>query len=198
MASSQDIIHIPSASHLPTIKLSSVNYLVWRTHMRLLLSIHKLSSHIDDSSSPPSETITIDNKSASNPEFVTWTESDQKAALLILSSLTEEAAAEVLGLNRAKEIRNALENLYTIGHPVTESDKLHWFLRGLGPSYEIFSTAIRAVKPAPLFRDLVAQAESHELFSQSIHGTSTPPATFHIQHNRGSSMPSRGRGSFSR
>ncbi|KAJ0550750.1 putative RNA-directed DNA polymerase [Helianthus annuus] len=238
MATSQDIIHMPSASHLPTIKLSSANYLVWRTHMRLLLSIHKLSSHIDGSSSPPSETTTVDGKSAPNPEFVTWTESDQKAALLILSSLTEEAAAEVLGLNRAKEIWSALENLYSnasaervqnlrdslsqlqkgtssvtefssrfkllceklaaIGHPVTESDKLHWFLRGLGPSYEIFSTAIRAVKPAPLFRDLVTQAESHELFSQSIHGTSTPPAAFHVQNNRGSSTPSRGRGSSSR
>ncbi|KAM0002042.1 putative RNA-directed DNA polymerase [Helianthus debilis subsp. tardiflorus] len=238
MADSQNPTTIPAASHLPAIKLSSSNYLVWRNHTRLLLAIHKLSPHIDGSSSAPSETVTTGEKSSPNPEFITWTEADQKAALLILSSLTEEAAAEVLGITCARDIWLALENIYSnasaervqtlrdslsqlqkgtssvtefsrrfkllcehlaaIGHPVAETDKLHWFLRGLGPSYEIFSTAIRAVKPAPQFCDLVAQAESHELFTQSIHGTTTPPAAFHVQQHRGSSTSSRGRGTSSR
>ncbi|KAK1432520.1 hypothetical protein QVD17_09417 [Tagetes erecta] len=88
------------------------------------------------------------------------------------------------------------EQLAAIGHAVAETDKLHWFLRGLGPSYEGFSIVIRAIKPAPLFRDLVAQAESHDLFSQSLHGTITPPAAFHAQNKHESPMQSRGRGSY--
>ncbi|KAF5802054.1 putative RNA-directed DNA polymerase [Helianthus annuus] len=203
--------------------------------MTLLLAHHKLSAHIKDSS-PPSETVTVNDKTEPNPEFASWTAADQKAALLLLSSLTEEAATEVLGFTGARQIWLALENTYSnasiervqalrdslqqltkgsssvtefsrkfkllceqlaaIGHPVAETDKLHWFLRGLGPSYEGFSIVIRAIKPAPLFRDLVAQAESHDLFSQSLHGAVTPPAAFHAQNKRESSTQSRGRGSY--
>ncbi|KAM0002129.1 putative RNA-directed DNA polymerase [Helianthus debilis subsp. tardiflorus] len=203
--------------------------------MTLLLGLHKLSAHIDGSS-VPDETVTVDGKSAKNPEFTSWTTADQKAALLLLSSLTEEAATEVLGISSARQIWVALENTYSnasiervqtlrdslqqlkkgsssvtdfsrkfkliceqlvaIGHPVAETDKIHWFLRGLGPSYEGFSIVIRAVKPAPLFRDLVSQAESHDLFSQSLHETTTPPAAFHVHHKRESSTSSRGRGSY--
>ena len=63
--------------------------------MTLLLSLHKLSAHIDGTS-PPSETVTTDDKTVPNPEYVSWTAADQKAALLLLYSLTEEAATEVV------------------------------------------------------------------------------------------------------
>ena len=223
----------PAVPHLSPVKLSSSNYLIWRNHMTLLLGLHNLSAHIDGSS-PPAKTITAADTTAPNPEFASWTTADQKAALLLLSSLTEEAATEVLGITNARQIWIALEHTYSnasiervqslrdslqqltkgassvtefsrkfkllceqiaaIGHPVAETDKIHWFLRGLGPSYEGFSIVIRAIKPAPLFRDLVSQAESHDLFSQSLHGTTTPTAAFHVQTKRESSTQSRGSG----
>lgn len=65
-----------------------------------------------------------------------------------------------------------------------ETDKSHWFLCGLGPSYETFSTAQRAVKPRPFFRDLLSQAKGHELFLKSIHGSTAPPVTFTAQPSR--------------
>ncbi|GKB41116.1 putative reverse transcriptase domain-containing protein, partial [Tanacetum coccineum] len=87
-------------------------------------------------------------------------------------------------------------------HPVIEIDKLHWFIYGLGPSYETFSTAIRATKPAPLFRDLGTQVDCHKLYILFLHGTSTPPIAFQAQnttsnssHRRGRSFSSRGTGS---
>ncbi|KAI3785937.1 hypothetical protein L1987_45063 [Smallanthus sonchifolius] len=179
--------------------------------MTLLMALHKLSDHVDGSSLPPPKTITENDKTSQNPEFASWTAADQKAALLLLSSLTEEAATESLrdslqqltkGTSSitefSRQFKLLCEQLAAIGHPVAEIDKLHWFLRGLGPSYEGFSIAIRAIKPAPLFRDLVAQAESHDLFSQSLHGNVTPPAAFHAQNRRESSTQSRGRGSSNR
>jgi hypothetical protein len=84
------------------------------------------------------------------------------------------------------------DQLSAIGSPVDESDKLHWFLRGLGTSFESFSTAVRTSRPAPAFRDLMAQAESHELFIQSLQGTSHPTIAFNAQSRP--STPSRGRG----
>ncbi|GJR59577.1 ribonuclease H-like domain-containing protein [Tanacetum coccineum] len=65
-------------------------------------------------------------------------------------------------------------------------------------STKTFSTTIRATKPAPLFRDVVSQSESHELFRSSLHGTITPSAAFNAQHNitnsqdRGHAFSSRG------
>ncbi|GJW87960.1 RNA-directed DNA polymerase [Tanacetum coccineum] len=177
-----------------------------------IFTYQKLIGHINGTSISPSPKVTIEGKANPNPDLLTWTEDDQRAVILLQSSLTEEAAAEVLGLTTAHQIWLSLEAAYSnaslsaIGHPVVEIDKLHWFLCGLGPSYETFSTAIRATKPAPMFRDLVTQAESHELFLQSLHGTPTPPAVFHVEttntdsaqgggrSNRGNHSRGRGRG----
>ena len=63
----------------------------------------------------------------------------------------------------------------------------------MGPSYETFPTAIRVTKPAPMFRDLVTQAESHELFLKSLHGTPTPTAAFHVETTNNNSAQGRGR-----
>ncbi|KAJ0580159.1 putative RNA-directed DNA polymerase [Helianthus annuus] len=52
-------------------------------------------------------------------------------------------------------------------------DQLHWFLCGLGAAFESFSTSTRSVRPTPNFVDLLASAESHELFLKNLHGTNT-------------------------
>lgn len=76
--------------------------------------------------------------------------------------------------------------------------KTHWFLCGLGATFETFSTAIRASKPPPSFRDLLSQAESHELFLKSLHGSvTTPTVAFAAEHSRSESS-TRGRGRSSR
>lgn len=80
-----------------------------------------------------------------------------------------------------RKFRSLYDQLSTIGHLVTDSDKIHWFLCGLGAPFEKFSTAIRAsCTPLP-FRDLLAQAKGHELFLKSIHGSVTPPVAFFVQ-----------------
>ncbi|PWA86714.1 hypothetical protein CTI12_AA138390 [Artemisia annua] len=70
-------------------------------------------------------------------------------------------------------------------------DKNHWFLCGLGPDFETFTIAYRAVQPRPSFCDLVAHAEGHELFITSLHGSTSSPVAFTAHH---STQPSRGRG----
>lgn len=92
--------------------------------------------------------------------------------------------------------KSLCDQLTSIGHPVNELDKIQWFLCGLGVSFETFSTTHRAIKPPPLFRDLVSQAESHELFLKSIHGSTTPVVAFTINHQQ--SYGSRGGNSTSR
>ncbi|KAJ9557400.1 hypothetical protein OSB04_012014 [Centaurea solstitialis] len=187
--------------------------------------LSKTNGYVDGSIPPPSSTIIADNKTSPNPEFSSWQENDQRVLILLRSSLSEEAMAETLGLNTARDVWRALECAYShdsvermqnlrdslrqlhkgtmsvsdygrqfkslcdqltaIGQPVNDLDKTHWFLCGLGPSFETFSTAQRAVKPRPSFRDLLSQAEGHELFLKSMHGSTVPQAAFVGHQTRG-------------
>ncbi|KAD3641226.1 hypothetical protein E3N88_30450 [Mikania micrantha] len=92
------------------------------------------------------------------------------------------------------------DQLSAIGHPVDSMDQLHWFLCGLGTTFENFSTTIRSARPIPNFSDLQASAESHELFVKNLQGTnsisqvaftaqSTKPNTFGHKSITPGSMP---------
>ncbi|KAD4982071.1 hypothetical protein E3N88_18742 [Mikania micrantha] len=52
-------------------------------------------------------------KTLPNPAFDAWNATDQRAIILLQSSLTEEAATEVLGLTSARQIWLALETAYS-------------------------------------------------------------------------------------
>ncbi|GJS73957.1 zinc finger, CCHC-type containing LTR copia-type gag-polypeptide [Tanacetum coccineum] len=99
--------------HMITIKLSSTNYLLWRNHMIPIFTYQKLIGHINGTSISPSPKVTIEGKANPNPDLLTWTEDDQRAVILLQSSLTEEAAAEVLGLTTAHQIWLSLEAAYS-------------------------------------------------------------------------------------
>ncbi|KAF5761450.1 putative RNA-directed DNA polymerase [Helianthus annuus] len=78
-----------------------------------------------------------------------------------------------------RKFKALTDQLAAIGHPVSDEDKRHWFLCGLGASFENFSTSQRTIRPAPSFRDLLAHAENQEMFLQKIHGSQTPQAAFY-------------------
>ncbi|KAJ0864428.1 putative RNA-directed DNA polymerase [Helianthus annuus] len=83
-----------------------------------------------------------------------------------------------------RKFKGLCNQLAAIGYPVAEHNKCHWFLCGLGSTFENFSIARRAITPPPKFQDLVAQAENHELFMQSIHTSHPPPVAFTSQQTR--------------
>lgn len=118
-ASSSDTstISLQTLLHLLTIKLSSTNYLLWKTQILPILSYQGLLSHIDGSIFQPHETLCIDLKTSPNPEFLKWKSSDQQALLILQSSLTEEAMSEAIGLNTARSVWTALEAAYSHDSP---------------------------------------------------------------------------------
>ncbi|CAH9069058.1 unnamed protein product [Cuscuta europaea] len=232
MASNDSSLSLSTILHMLTIKLSSSNFLLWKNQIVPLLSFQKLAGHIDGTTVPPPATVQVDAKTVPNPEFSSWQDNDQRALILLHSSLSEEAMSEVLGLKTSHEVWQALQSAYShdsvermqslrdslrhlqkgnlsvsdygrqfkhicdklaaIGHPVDENDKFHWFLCGLGSTFETFSIAQRTHTPRPSFRGLLAQAESHELFLKNMHPTNVPQAAFTANHHRG---PPPGRGS---
>ncbi|GJT02825.1 putative RNA-directed DNA polymerase [Tanacetum coccineum] len=129
-----------------TIKLSSSNYLLWRNQVLPLLAYQKLTGYINGSISSPPPTI-ADAKSTApkdNPAYLSWLASDQRALILLQSSLSEEAMAETLGHKTlvmygssivaefSRKFKAVCDLLTAIGHPLDETDKTHWFLCGLG------------------------------------------------------------------
>ncbi|GKB35432.1 retrovirus-related pol polyprotein from transposon TNT 1-94 [Tanacetum coccineum] len=193
--------------HMLTIRLSSTNYLLWHKQMIPLLAYQKLTGYVDGSIPQPSPSVTTGETSSPNPAYASWIAADQRALILIQSSLSEEAMAETLGHTTSHAVWSALEDTYrmillsAIGHPLDEDDKSHWFLCGLGSSFETFSTTQRLITPRPKFRDLVSQAESHEMFLQSVNDSTVTPVAFKTtsSHATNDSSSSRGRGrSYSR
>lgn len=99
MASSSDSgLSINIVMHLITNKTSSSNYLLWRNQLLLLLTYQGLLPHIDGSSFAPSTEIFSGDKSVPNSTFDSWLTTDQRAAILLQASLTEEAFFEIVGL----------------------------------------------------------------------------------------------------
>ncbi|GJY03872.1 putative RNA-directed DNA polymerase [Tanacetum coccineum] len=88
------------------------------------------------------------------------------------------------------------DQLSVIGHPVDATDQVHWFLYGLGLTFETFSTSVHSSRPQPTFSDLLARAESHEFFIKALHGSSPPTVAFSAQSSQqkyGSNSLTRGR-----
>ncbi|XP_022025028.1 uncharacterized protein LOC110925379 [Helianthus annuus] len=101
-----------------------------------------------------------------------------------------------------RKFKTICDQLAAIGHPVDETDKCHWFLCGLGTTFEHFSTTHRALGTSS-FRELLGKAENQETFMTSLHSQNTPQAAFVAQQSRsgntsrsssGSSYTNRGRG----
>ncbi|KAJ0102057.1 hypothetical protein Patl1_05000 [Pistacia atlantica] len=208
--------------HLVTIKLSSSNYLLWTSQLLPLLESQELLKHVDGTLEPP-PWFDPPNSQTPNPKYLTWKTTDQRLLNLLLSSLTEKAMAEVVGLSTSREVWLTLENTFShrskarkirlkddlqsmkrgprsvsefsrafkalcnqvhaIGRPVDGTDKVHWFLRGLGTEFSSFSTAQMVVTPLPCFGDLISKAESFEMFQKSLE-TSSPPKTAFTATNR--------------
>ena len=78
----------------------------------------------------------------------------------------------------ARAFKALCDQLHSIGKPVNDIDKVHWFLRGLGSDFTTFSTAQMAQMSLPSFPDLVPKAKSFELFQKSLDNHGPPIAAF--------------------
>ena len=70
------------------------------------------------------------------------------------------------------------DQLAAIGRPIDDTDKVHWYLRALGPDYKIFSTTMMSQLPLPSFAEIVPKALSHEIFERSVSHSSSNSAYF--------------------
>ncbi|KAF8389144.1 hypothetical protein HHK36_025837 [Tetracentron sinense] len=70
--------------------------------------------------------------------------------------------------DHVRKFRAICDQLSAIGSPVLDTDKVYWFLRGLGPEYHTFVTTTLSKPPIPSFQEVVPSLLSHELLLRSL------------------------------
>ena len=98
--------------HMITIKLSSSNYLIWKSQLLPLLESQDLLGYVDGTLIPPPRFEPTTSTTLST-KYQAWKATDQRLLCLQLSSLTEEAIAAVVGLSTTHDIWLALENTFS-------------------------------------------------------------------------------------
>ena len=101
--SSSTILPFNTMIHMVTIKLSSSNYLLWKSQLLPLLESQGLLGHVDSSLEPPPP-FDLPTSQTPNTKHLAWKATDQRLLSLLLSSLTEEPMAEVVGLSTSREV----------------------------------------------------------------------------------------------
>ncbi|KZV53423.1 hypothetical protein F511_10209 [Dorcoceras hygrometricum] len=147
-------------------------YTAWKMKDRKLLSVlytslsEDVASEVIDSSTSREAWVTLEG---------------------VFSSVSRQhqLREELLSLRRGsssvhdygKKFKLLCDQLNAIGRPVDETDKSHWFLRGLGAQFASFADTRMAFSPIPAFRDLFHQAQQYDLMIRSREGP-TPQAAF--------------------
>lgn len=94
----------------------------------------------------------------------------------------------------SRKFKLLCDQLASISHLVIESDKRHWYLRGLGLAFKSFADVRLAISPIPQFTDLVHQAMNYKLNSQNMDDAAPAPAAF-VASDRSTPKTHDGRGS---
>lgn len=104
---------IPNVSHQIHVKLTSLNYVLWKTQMLPLLRGYNLDRHINKSYVPPTPTLA---NSEPNPAYVVWFREDQIVMSWLNSSLSEALLSNSVGALSALEIWTRLEQSFAAGN----------------------------------------------------------------------------------
>uniref|UniRef100_A0A2N9JAS4 Reverse transcriptase Ty1/copia-type domain-containing protein n=1 Tax=Fagus sylvatica TaxID=28930 RepID=A0A2N9JAS4_FAGSY len=169
--------------HMVTIKLSSSNYLLWKSQLLPLLESQELIGHVDGTLEPPPRFAPA-NFQTPNIKHLAWKQTDQRLLSLLLSSLTEEAMAKVVGLTTSREVWIALENTFSHRSKAREirlKDDLQLMKRGTRTVSE-YACAFKAI------------CDQLHAIGQAVDGTDKPAvlsvAAF-VASNRNSQKPNQ-------
>ena len=138
-----------SITQCVTLKLSSTNYLLWKTQFESFLSSQSLLGLVNGGSVRPSPTITVrDGDEVSeqeNSEFTKWVRKDQLVMAWLFGSLTEKALGSVYGLQSAQEVWFTLGKKYNRVSATRKLD-LQRKLQGMTKGQKNMSEYLNGVK----------------------------------------------------
>ena len=90
----------------------SSNFTTWKTQLTLLLEGHELAGHLNGSTPCPEQTITIANKSETNPTYRLWVHQDCLIHQAIMASIDTTIASTVASAANAEKAWSLLHTTY--------------------------------------------------------------------------------------
>ncbi|GAV77188.1 UBN2_3 domain-containing protein, partial [Cephalotus follicularis] len=135
------------AHHFLSLKLTTKNYLLWKTQLVPFLCVQKLLGFVDGSNRCPPLTVSVhghtDNQP--NPATIAWQEQDQLLLSLLVSSLSESIIPIVVGLNTSHEVWTVLESAF-VSPSNTRVLHLHMQMQRSQENDESVSTFLQLLK----------------------------------------------------
>jgi hypothetical protein len=107
---------LSNMSNLMSIKLDSLNYMVWKLQLTTILEAYSMIDHIDGSVQKPSQYLVDSARvltTGVNPSFLSWKKRDKALLTLIYSTLSPPVLSMVVGLHSAQEVWSTLETRFT-------------------------------------------------------------------------------------
>ncbi|XP_019161413.1 PREDICTED: uncharacterized protein LOC109158051 [Ipomoea nil] len=184
-------------------KLTTRNYLFWRTQLLPFLRGQGLLGYIDGSLPCPPETISVTlasddaaattSTTAPNPAHTAWFQQDQSILSLLISSFSDEGSSSPADyLGKAQTI---VEALALAGRPLSPNEQLLYVLHGLRPEFWAMASSL-TVSGNPI---TLSQLADHLQAQEFIHaddfavdsGADGSPSAFFA--GRGSGTGDQGR-----
>uniref|UniRef100_A0A2N9HWD5 Retrotransposon Copia-like N-terminal domain-containing protein n=1 Tax=Fagus sylvatica TaxID=28930 RepID=A0A2N9HWD5_FAGSY len=108
------LLLLNNMSNLMSIKLDSMNYMLWKLQISAILNAYSMIEHLDGSTQQPRQfVINEDGAQILNPAFLIWRKKDKALLTLLLSTLSSPVLAMVVGTTTAQEVWNRLEEKFT-------------------------------------------------------------------------------------
>jgi hypothetical protein len=111
---SSPLLLLNNMSNLMSIKLDSVNYMIWKLQLSAILDAYSMIEHLDGSTQQPRQFLVNETGVQSlNPTFLIWKKKDKALLTLIYSTLSSPVLAMVVGSTTSQEVWNRLEGKFT-------------------------------------------------------------------------------------
>uniref|UniRef100_A0A2N9IXE5 Integrase catalytic domain-containing protein n=1 Tax=Fagus sylvatica TaxID=28930 RepID=A0A2N9IXE5_FAGSY len=140
------LLLLNNMSNLMSIKLDSVNYMVWKLQISAILDAYSMIEHLDGSTQQLRQFL-IDEAGVQsvNPAFLIWKKKDKALLTLIYSTLSSLVLAMVIGSTTSQEVWNRLEEKFTFTARANVLN-LKLELQGIKKGNESISSYLQKIK----------------------------------------------------
>ncbi|KAF6134499.1 hypothetical protein GIB67_028520 [Kingdonia uniflora] len=154
-------------NQIVSVKLTSTNYLLWKSQFRPMLRNQKLIGLVDGGHPQPSKMKTSCEvwKSLGS----TLSQHSKAFEFQLKQALQECKKGNSTIDEHLRTFKNIYDSLGAIGCSVPDEDKFYWLLQGLRPNYESFAMAMPEKPLIPSYQEAMAIFKIHDLRASSLH-----------------------------
>uniref|UniRef100_A0A2N9JAC3 Retrotransposon Copia-like N-terminal domain-containing protein n=1 Tax=Fagus sylvatica TaxID=28930 RepID=A0A2N9JAC3_FAGSY len=159
------LLLLNNMSNLMSIKLDSMNYMLWKLQISAILDAYSMIEHLDGSTQQPRQfIITEDGDQTLNPAFLIWRKKGQGITDLASFNTVFSSTCHGCGINHISRSleQNTRDKLSAVGVLVDNEELLHMILKGLPKEFAPFASAIRTRDDSISFEKLSVLLQTEE------------------------------------